>query len=242
VTFQNALGNRPIDLIEILSAITGGGIAVTTQTAGQGLAHAILALAVGLYEVPLTTLYIGYRGSENDPLILPNVGVDSVRCRASATDNNRIVTATVVLVFPTPDVDDPAQRATGFVMPVCMDIEPLEFGQCDLLLEGESLFDPDGPRWGDGSQIAPWRDFEYGFDNGIVTGLSANTGKGIDITRLLRANRRPSYINFGAFGDESSPIYLAASRAKTRRYVTSLDLQIGPPAENALIRAPRKAS
>lgn len=236
--FVSALASRPIEDLEVLSALAGGALTVQTITPGVGRVHAISRVGVGLYEVPWTTLYIGYRGGDEDPLILRNVVVDSIRCRASHDDAS-IVTMTVVLIFPTPDVNNPDDRAAGYVMPACMDIEPLRFEDCDLILEGESLFEADGLRWGDGSGLALWRDFEYGFDNGIITGLSANTGKGIDVTRLLRANRRPSYINFGALGDHDSPLYLAAARANPRRYVTSLDLQLGPTEENVLVRAPQ---
>lgn len=232
LTFAGTLANQPLALLEILSALATGSIEVDRTTPGVGRSHAISRLGVGFYTLPRTTLVIGFRGSDRDPLILMNVVVDSIRCRATTRGT---VTATVVLVFTTPDTDNTDFIAAGFIMPDCEDIEPSRFSDCDFLLEGESLFAVDGARWGTGSGNPGWQSFEYGLDNGVIARFD---GQGVNPTRLERANRRPSYINFGFLGEEGDPLYLAAQK-HSPRYTTSGALRIGPASKNCLIACPQ---
>lgn len=233
ITFSGPLGNQPLARLQILSALTGGGsIAVTTPTPGVGRTHLISRLGVGSYTLPFTTFYIGFRGSDRDPLILMNAVVDSIRCRGNSRGT---VTATVTIVFSAPDETEASDIATGFIMPDCLDIEPARFGDCDFLVEGESLFVDNGARWGNGSGLPLWQSFEYGFDNGVVARFDR---QGVDVTRLERANRRPSYINFGILGERGDPLYVAAAN-HSPRYVTSGALRVGPVSNNCLINVPQ---
>src|SRR5205085_8367412 len=114
-------------------------------------------------------------------------------------------------------------------MPACLDIDPTRYGDCDLIVEGESLYSA-GPRWTDltNTTVPVARDWEYYFQNDPLTGDHAFTGQGIDVTRLERADRRPSGINFGALGEEGDPLWIAGSQVTPHRYITSVSLRVGP--------------
>lgn len=230
--FAGPLGNQPLALPQILSALQGGTVTPLITVPGVGRLHNISRLGVGSYTLPFTTLYVGFRGSDRDPLILKNVVVDSIRCRGNSRGT---VTATVTLVFSSPDVNDATDIASGFIMPECLDIEPARFGDCDFIVEGESLFADDGARWGNGSGLPLWQSFEYGFDNGVVARFDR---QGVDVTRLERANRRPSYINFGILGEQGDPLYNAGAN-HSPRYVTSGALRVGPANNNCIINVPQ---
>jgi hypothetical protein len=227
ITFQNALGNEDVALLEIISATTGGTPAVAQTTPGTGRLHAVSRLGVGLYTLPYTTLYVGYRGSSEQPVIFKNVVVNSVRVRSSSREK---VTATVELIGSA----DLAQTV-GYTMPACVDIQPVRFGDCDLTINGVSIYDPAGLYGVENGGIPVARDWEYYMQNDVLTGNHAFTGQGVDVTRLERADRRPSGLNIGALGEPNDTLY---NMAQARQTVAAI-LRVGPTSKNVTFNIPQ---
>jgi hypothetical protein len=231
ITFQGELANEDVSLLESISAVTGpsAGVAIVQTTPGVGRTHAISRLGVGLYQLPFTTLYVGFRGSDKQPVIFKNVVCDVLRVRST---NREKVTATVQLIG-----SGDLQDAVGFTMPECLDIEPIRFGDCALTVNGSDLYDPDSV-YAPGNDIAIIRDWEYYHQNDTLTGVHAFTGQGIDIGRLERANRRPSGLNFGVLGEKGDPLYDLA-KATRPRAIVSASLRCGPTAKFVRFNVPQ---
>lgn len=224
-TFQGALADLDVGTIEILSALAGGSITVDETTPGQGRLHAISRLIA--YALPYTTLYVGFRGSDKQPVIFKNVVADVIRCRST---NREKVTATVQLIGSAD-----LQHASAYTMPACYDIEPVRFGDCALLVNGSDLYQT-GSVYNDPLNNIPLiRDWEYYHENGVEAKFD---GQGIDVTRLERADRRPSGLTFGVLGEEDDPLYILGNQDKPRTIASGI-LRVGTANNNCKFNVPQ---
>jgi hypothetical protein len=211
-TFGGALGLQDVNLIGVNTyGLTGGTAVMNETTPGVGRLHAISRL-VG-YSLPLLTLYVGFRGSDKQPVIFKNVVVASVRCRAASRGR---VTATVELIGSAD-----TQNAVGFTMPPCLDIVPIRFGDCGLTIGGVDYI-----------AANMGREFEYGFDNQASPKWD---GAGVDVTRIERGDQRPSYINAFLLGEPGDALFNLAL-AKTTLPVS---LRLGPAGRSVTVNAPQ---
>lgn len=213
-TFQGALADLDLGKIEILNAMTGVATPVVVETTpGVGRTHAISRL-VG-YTLPFTTLYVGFRGSNKQPVIFKNVVADLLRCRSV---NREKVTATVQLIGSAD-----TQDAVAFVMPGCGVVEAVRFGDCALLINGSDI-SQSGSIYADGG-LPILREWEYYHQNDVEPKYD---GQGMDVTRLERADKRPSGFNIGVLGEKGDPLYLIGEGQAPRNKV-NLSLRVGRP-------------
>jgi hypothetical protein len=219
ITFGGDLADTDVALLEVVSALTPGSATsvVAPTTPGVGRTHNISRLAG--YQLPFTTLYVGFRGSNRQPVIFKNVVADLLRCRSSARER---VTATVQLIGSAD-----LQPAVGYVMPACMDIEPLRFGDCSLTVNEQDIYDPASVWASENNNIAVARSWEYYHQNDVLTGTHPFTGQGVDITRLERADRRPSGLNTGVLGERGDTLYTMGA-AQVPRTIAAVSLRVGP--------------
>lgn len=217
ITFAANLNYRDLSMLEPISvALTGGtspSVAVTEVTPGAGRSHAISRLGVGVYTLPCTTLYVGFRGSDKQPVIFEGVCVNNARVRGRFREK---LTMSFELLGSAN-----LQSAVGFTMPDCENIEPLRFSDLVYTL-------------GNTNQSSLLREAEYYYSNEILRGDHPFTGSGIDIDRLERANRRVSYINATLLGEPDDTLY---NQAKARTILQS-SLRIGPASQNVLCNQP----
>lgn len=193
--------------------LTGGTATIVETTPGVGQTHAISRISA--YTLPLMTFYIGFRGSDKQPLIFKNVVVNLVRVRATSAIPNK-VTATVELIGSAD-----LQTAVGFTMPACMDIIPVRFGDCQMSLGG---IDYIAQNLG--------REFEVFVQNDVVPQYD---GAGVDMTRAERADRRPSGMNLFILGEIGDAVEIQA-RNKTTLPVF---VRVGPSTKNVKFTAPQ---
>jgi hypothetical protein len=203
---------RDVRLIDVNTfGLTGGTSTFAETTPGVGRTHAISRISG--YTLPLLTFYIGFRGSDKQPVIFKNVVVDSIRVRASAREK---VTATVTLIG-----SGELNYAVGYSMPPCYDILPLRFGDCKMNIGGVDYI---------ASNAA--REFEYYFQNNVNPRFD---GSGIYATRHERADQRPSGFNLFVLGEPDDALYnLALSRA-----TLDVSVQCGPDGRMVKFRAPQ---
>jgi hypothetical protein len=231
VTFQGALANLDVGLLEVLSALAPGGAHVTVDetTPGVGRTHNISPI-VG-YTLPFTTAYVGFRGSDKQPVIFKNIVCSVLRCRATRTETGQErITATVQL-FGSADL----QKASGYVMPGCEDIEPMRFGDSALLINGSDIYQPGSIYADPNSGLALAREWEYYHDNGVTPKFD---GAGIDVTRLERANVRQMGYNIGVLGEQGDPLWEIAKQQNPRS-IASISLRVGTPNNNVRFNAPQ---
>jgi hypothetical protein len=219
ITAAGALAHLILPNLEVISALTPGGatIAMVLTTPGVGRTHAISRLTT--YQLPYMTVYVGFANAGSaQPVIFKNVVVDSLRVRATSRGQ---VTCTATLIG-----SGNLQDATGFTMPQCLDMEATRFGDCDLTINGQSLYD-EASTWGvENGGVAVAYEWEYYHQNDVLTGAFAFTGRGVDVTRLQRNQRRPSGINIGAVGDNEDTLYTMAKQ-QTPRTIAAVTLRVG---------------
>lgn len=211
-TFAQAFALQDVNLISIgTHFLTGGTSTIVSSTPGVGQTH--LISRVVSYALPLLTLYVGFRGSDKQPLIFKNVVVDSIRVRSASREK---VTATVVFVGSAD-----LQYATGYTMPACYDIIPIRFGDCKMSIAGVDYI---------AQNLG--REFEYSFQNNVNPKFD---GSGIYATRHERADQRPTSFTFYILGEPGDALY-NIGKAKT---TLETFLQLGPTGKHTKIIAPQ---
>lgn len=207
-----AFQKQDVNLIAVNTfGLTGGTSTFTTTTSGVGLLHAITRLSG--FTLPTTTLYIGFRGSDKNPVIFKNIIVDSIRIRAASRQK---VTANFALIG-----SGELLEASSFTMPECQDLLPLRFGDCKMKVAGTDYI---------AANLG--REFEYYFQNDVTPKFD---GQGIYATRHERADKRPSQFNFWVLGETYDDTYnLAAARNDY-----PVELQLGPDGRNVKCTAPQ---
>lgn len=191
-------------------SLTGGTSTFVETTAGVGLTHAITRLVD--YTLPLMTLYIGFRGSTEQPIIFKNVVVNSFRVRSATREK---VTVAVELIG-----SGDLQYAVGYTMPDCQDIVPLRFGDCQISIGGVDYI---------AEELG--REFEYYFQNDVNPKFD---GAGIYATRHERADKRPSQISAFILGEPGDALF---DLAKARTYLDTF-IQCGPAGRHIKFSAP----
>lgn len=202
-TFSAVLQKQNVNPIVVNTHnLTGGSSTIVTTTPGVGRLHAITRLGNGQYTLPITTLYVGFRGSSEQPVIFKNVAVNSFRVRSATREK---VTASMEFIGSGELV-----QTTGFTMPDCQDILPIRFGDCKVKIAGTDYI-----------AASLTREFEYYYQNNIQPKFD---GQGIYATRHERADKRPSQFNFWILGEPGDDLYdLANSRS-----AFPVELQLGP--------------
>jgi len=211
-TFGSALQKQNVNMIGVNAFnLTGGTSVFAETTPGVGLLHAISRITG--FTLPLMTLYVGFRGSTEQPVIFKNVVVDQFRVRASTRER---VTCTVTLIGSAD-----LQQATAFTMPDCTDIIPIRFGDCKMSVAGVDYIAEERGR-----------EFEYYFQNDVRPQFD---GQGTFSTRHERADQRPSQFSFFILGEPNDDVdTLAQSRPSVEVF-----LQLGPDGRYVKCIAPQ---
>lgn len=211
-TFGGAFASQDANLITVNTyALTGGSSSIVETTGGIGSLHAITRLVA--YTLPLMTLFIGFRGSDKQPVIFKNVVVNSIRVRAASREK---VTCTVELIGSANLI-----TATGYTMPPCTDIIPIRFGDCQMSIGGVDYV---------AANLA--REFEYYYQNDVTPKFD---GAGIYATRHERADKRPSGFNLFVLGEPGDALFnVALAKATLNTFI-----RCGPAGRHVKFEAPQ---
>jgi len=210
-TFGADLGSQDVQLITVNTfGLTGGTGTNVVTVSGVGRTHPISRLSG--FTLPYFTFYVGFRDSDEQPVIFKNAVVDSLRVRSSSRTR---VSGSVTLVG-----SGELEQAVGYNMPPCYDPLPLRFGDCQMNIAGTDYI---------AANLA--REFEVGYDNGVV---GQYDGQGVDVTRLERADVRPAYMNMFVLGEPGDNLFNLAS-AKTKLPAST---RIGPVGRHVLYSIP----
>jgi hypothetical protein len=210
-TFAQAFQKSDVDMISPNNTfLTGGTSTFAETTPGIGLTHAISRLVA--YTLPLMTLYIGFRGSDKQPVIFKNIVVNTIRVRSASREK---VSCSIELIGSA-ELD----YAVGFTTPECQDIMPLRFGDCQMVIGGTDYI---------AANLG--REFEYYFQNNVNPQFD---GSGIYSTRHERADQRPSQFSMWVLGEPGDAIYeLAKARTTLHTFI-----QCGPAGRHLKFDAP----
>lgn len=209
-TFAQAFQKQDVQMITAGGSLTGGTSTFVETTPGVGLTHAISRLVA--YTLPMMTLYIGFRGSTQQPVIFKNVVVNTIRVRAATRAK---VSCSIELIG-----SGDLQYATAFTTPDCYDPLPLRFGDCQMNIGGVDYI-----------ALFQGREFEYYFQNNVNPKFD---GPGIYSTRHERADQRPSQFSFWVLGEPGDSLFEAA-KART---ILPAFIQCGPDGRHLKFIAP----
>lgn len=211
-TFGGTYANQDVNLIAVNTFfLTGGTSTMVVTTGGVGLEHDITRLVA--YTLPLMTLYIGFRGSDKQPLIFKNIVVNSIRVRSASREK---VTCTVELIGSA-ELD----YAVGYTMPECTDIIPIRFGDCSMEIGGVDYI---------AQNLG--REFEFFYQNDVNPQFD---GSGVYATRHERADVRPAGFNLFILGEPGDNVFNAGKARLTQ----DVRLQLGPDGRFVAYRSPQ---
>lgn len=210
-TFAQVFQKQDVNMIVPNGTLLTGGTSTFVETTpGVGLTHAITRLTT--YTLPMMTLYVGFRGSTQQPKIFKNVVVNTIRVRSATREK---VSCSIELIG-----SGKLDYAVAFTTPDCQDIVPLRFGDCQLNVGGIDYI-----------ALNQGREFEYYFQNNVNPKFD---GAGIYSTRHERADQRPSQFSFWVLGEPGDTLFELADA----RTILPAFIQCGPAGRHLKFSAP----
>lgn len=219
ITFvgKRAAGNIPAFAL-VSAGLTGGAGTVieATTTPGSQRQHNITELPSGSYQPPYTSFGVAFEDEAGSERML--TGAVLANLRFTLPENNGKITFAG-------DIISRNLIPAALVIPACAVIRPAR--------TADSIFTYDGVDYTDILKGA-----EVGFDNGILTGDSAYTGRGVRPSRLERANRRTRTFTVGLLGGVTSGIYTEAESNPEANTLRAASLRIGAEGDSLTVNVP----
>lgn len=220
ITFvgKRAAADIPLPTVDDTN-VTGGGATVTplSTATGDQRVHNITELPPTLYQPPYTTLGVAFEDETGSERIMVGATLNNLRFTAPA-NNGKITFAADV-------ISRDLLTAEGLVIPSCVVYRPARTADC--------LFTHNAVDYTD-----ILREFEFQYNNNILTGDTAYTGRSVKPSRLERANRRTRQLTFGLLGGITNDMYLEAETNPEADVKRASSLRIGPQGESLTVSIP----
>lgn len=214
VTFTGAgkfaAGDLVIPVINS-AGLVGGTVAITTTTPGTGKTAAVTRTS--LDQTPPLSIIVGFEDDATDPEKYQDMVVDSVTIRGALRGK---VTVDLTLIGSADTM-----AAVDYVMPECVNIEPIYTRDCRVVIDGDFIIDD-------------LREFTYTFSNSIFSGEDAFPYDDIDVKRLEHGDRTSSF-TFSVYGSRGDSLFTKAED----EVIVPVRLLLGPPAQRVEINAPK---
>lgn len=217
ITFVNKRASADIPLLTVDNALLVGGVAtVAPVTDGSQRSHLLTPTPDA--DLPFTTFGIAFEDEEGSERILAGAVVANWRFRGATGAAGRVTFSADIIardLLPAP----------GLVIPECAPINPVRTVDCGLIKNGVDL----------GMGLT---DFDLGFDNAVLTGDSAYTGRSVKPSRLNRAIRRPKSLAYGIRAGIVNDDYERAESNPEANLLDVYALRVGTPGENLTANIP----
>lgn len=199
--------------------VTGGaGTVVAASVAtGQQITHNITEMPTATYQPPYTSFAIGFEDEAGSERILFGAVIDDLKFTGAA--NNGKVTFSGNLIIRNKQV------LTGLTIPTCVVYRPTRTADC--LFTRNSV-----------DYSATLREFEYSYNNNILTGDTAYTGRSVRPSRLERANKRTRQLTYGILGGVINSLYQEAEGNPEANVLRATLLRIGPAGDSLTLNIP----
>lgn len=214
ITFRNSLGSFIMPAITTnAGGLTGGAqtAVVATTTPGAQRTADISRLAAGVYDVPLTTLMVGFRNSNRAPVEFRDVAVGDFEVTWRAGE---IVTGRATLVGSADLLQTP-----GFTMPDCDTVRAIRASDTRVTL---------------GSTVYRNKGGSFNYSNELLMEDHAHTTDGLDIDRLERGDVRRQTTSTLVPGEPGDDLYESAAARETLAWA----LRVGPAGNNVTYANP----
>lgn len=218
VTFTNKRQAADIpngDFTIDYSTGAGGTVVLAQTTAGQQRSHLITqAIERAL---AYTTFAIAFADEAGSERILFGAVVANLKFAGAEADGKVTFTCDIIA--------RDKQTADGLIIPDCVVYRPIRTTDCLLSYAGV-----------DETDIL--KGFTTSFDNNVLTGNSAYTGRGINPSRLERAPKRTEQSTWGQLGGVNNQAYLDAESNPEAFITAALALRIGTAGDNLTLNYP----
>lgn len=166
-----------------------GGVAGAPSGSGPYI-HTVNMLGPTVFDLPLTTMIVGFADGSDPGLVFMDVAVNRITFGGRIGENLRV---RVELVG-----NGSLPAASGFTFPDCTQPNPLRFttGSSFLLNSVEKL--------------STTRDFELTLDNNMPLNDYPYVFDSVDVKRLARGDRRPTFMRPGILAILSDALGVAA--------------------------------
>lgn len=199
--------------------VTGGGAAVnvvSTATGNQDT-HNITEMPATVYQPPYTTFGIAFEDEPGSERLITGAVLDNIRINAPA-NGGKVTLAGDIIARDLIPADD-------LVIPECVVYRPARTTDCRLIRNGVEY-----------TEIL--KEFAYSYNNNLLTGNTAYTGRGVKPTRLERANRRTRQLTYGLLGGVTTPIYQEAEANPEADVKRAYTVRVGPEGDSLTVSIP----
>lgn len=220
ITYVNKRGaaNIPAPTLDDNDLTGGAGtVVLTSSTNGSQITHAITELPSSQYQPPYTTLGVAFEDEAGSERLMVGAVLGDLRI-IGAADNGKVTFAGNI-------ISRDLVTATGLVIPACVVYRPMRTADCILTRNSVDL-----------SSLL--KEFEFSYDNGILTGNTAYTGRGYRPARLERASRRPRQLTYGILGGVTNDLYQEAEANPEADVKRAYSLRIGTAGDNITVNIP----
>lgn len=211
ITFGGKRANAPIPDFTVDSAlITAGTVTPGHTTVGSQKAHNLSELTTE-YQPPYTSIGVMFSDESGSERLMVGACLDNLKL-TGAQGNGKVT-------FSADIISRDLIVAPGLVVPDCYTCRPVRTADC--------LFNYNGTDYS-----TNMLDFDVSHSNGIITGDSAYTGRGVKPSRLNRALQRTRSMNVGILGGVTNDLYHIGETNPESQVLAPAYLRIGTQGNN----------
>jgi hypothetical protein len=211
VTFGGKRANAPIPNFSVDSALITAGTVTPTRTAtGSQRVHNLSELTTE-YQPPYTSIGVMFEDESGSERVMVGACIDNLRLQG-ANGNGKVT-------FSMDIISRDLIVAPGLVVPACYVCRPIRTADC--------LFNYDNTDYS-----SNMLDFDVSYSNGLLTGDSAYTGRGVKPSRLNRALQRTRSMNVGILGGVTNALYHIGEQNPEANVIAPAYLRIGTDGNN----------
>jgi hypothetical protein len=215
---KRAGGNITLPVIDDTNA-TGGGAAVTLTsiTEGSQRLHNITELPSGEYQPPYTSFGICFEDEDGSERIMVGATVNDLTFNAPPNGGKITIAGNIIsrdLVL-----------APGLVVPECVVYRAARTSDC--LFTRNSV---------DYTNLL--KEFALSYNNNILTGNSAFTGRSVKMSRQERASQRTRQLTYGLLGGVTPEIYQEAEANPEADIKRAYSVRIGVEGDSLTVSIP----
>lgn len=211
-TGKYAAGNLPLMVVDGTN-LTGSTPTVGIATTTAGTNKLVTLSRTSASQTPVISMIVGFDGDSTDARKFQDLAVNTVTINGAVRGK---VTVTVELIGSAKTV-----AAVGYVMPTCVNVDPIYVKDCKVIIDGEYVAEE-------------LRDFSYTFSNNIFTGDDPFPFDDIDVVRLEHGDRTSSF-SFTFYGSPGDTVYDLADNESQ----VAVSLIIGAPVNRVTVIAPK---
>ncbi len=198
---------------------TGGGAAVTLTPTVQGnqLLHNITELPSGEYQPPYTSFGIAFEDEDGSERILRGATVGDITFNAPPNGGKITISGNIIARS--------FVAAPGLTVPECVVYRAARTSDCIFIRNSVDY-------------TSILKEFALSYNNNILTGNSAFTGRSVKLSRQERASQRTRQLTYGLLGGVTPDIYQEAAANPEANVKRAYSVRIGVEGDSLTVSIP----